>query len=147
TLQIPVLVAIIIVGFLAGALVATQVAWLRRLLTPRRELQEEVDGLAAQLFHDQRIHHTEAATGVLVLVCLLERRAVILADQLAYEKLGADALEEQCRDLTRSLRSGTTTDALCATIERLGARLAHALPRDDGDEDADELLNALVIID
>src|SRR5438105_1616418 len=42
------LLAVTIVGFVAGAFVGSRVLWLRRLFTPRVQMQEEVYGRARQ---------------------------------------------------------------------------------------------------
>ena len=94
---LPALVPVMIAGFLVGAIVATRVGWLRRLFTPRGQMIEETNAAAAQLFHDSRIHHTAAASGVLVYLSLFERRAVILADRAAFDALGQTRIDELCR--------------------------------------------------
>jgi uncharacterized membrane protein len=71
--------------------------------------------------------------------------AAIIGDQTVIEKLGLPAIEELCGELTRSLKSGNMTAAICSTVKSAGERLASVLPREGGD--VNELPNALVLID
>ncbi len=143
-LPLPALVAIVIGGFIGGALLAARVAWLRRLFVPRGEMVSEVLDRASQVFHDRRVHHTAGSGGVLVYLSLFERRAVVLADQKAFEALGRDSVDEIFRKLAADLRRLGATAALCAAIERLGDLLSVKLPRAPGDRN--ELADALVTI-
>jgi len=139
------LVAAVVVGFLAGATLATYVGWLRRLFTPRRQMRDEVAARAREVFFDGRVHHTAGATGVMMYISLYERMATILADQAVMEKLGADALEELRRDLLMRLGRSGPTEALCSVIEAAGERLGPVLPR--AADDVNELPDGLVTID
>ena len=143
-LPLYVLVLIMLAGFVLGAYAATRVAWLRRLFAGRRHRESAVDGRAAQLFFDQRIHHAPTESGVLVYISLFERRAAILADRTAFPVLGQERLDEMCAWLTGDLKRGDVTGSLCAMIERLGAILADDLPRGEGDQN--ELADALITI-
>ncbi len=146
TVPLPVLVLILIGGFVVGAIVASRVGWLRRLFVSRLQMATEVAERAAAIFHDSRVHHTGGEAGVLVYLSLFEQGAVILADRAAFEALGQETLDAICRELTAELRGGgDVTASLCATIRRLGDALAPKLPRRGNDRN--ELADALVTID
>lgn len=147
TMQLPLLVIILLAGFLIGAIAATRIAWLRRFFTPRAMRRAEVMNRAQELFFDQRIHHTEAETGVLVFISLFERRAVVLADKAVLDALGPQTIETRCAELVRQLREGELVAGLCHTIERLGERLAETLPRELDADDDNELSDALILVD
>mgnify|MGYP006921596764 CR=1 FL=1 len=142
---LPIVLGIVIGGWLLGIVVANQVGWLRRLFTPRKELREEVQQAARRSFFDSRVHHTAGSTGVLVYVSLFEHVAVILADQQVTEKLGQEKLDEFCKEMTGALKQRKYTDAFCRTIEKVGAALGEVLPREA--DDKNELEDALVVID
>ncbi len=137
-----VMVLLLIAGFAGGAFLAGRFPRLARPFVPAGQMTIEVAERAAQLFFDQRVRHTDAATGVLVYLSLFERRAVILADDQAFEALGQDILDQECRQLTADARRGDLTGALCAAIGRLGDLLARKLPRGAGDRN--ELADVLV---
>lgn len=139
------LVASMVVAFLVGGTLGSQISWLRRLFTPLDQMKDEVAARARQTFFDRRVHHTSSASGLLVYVSLFEHRAAILADQVVLEKLGQDKLDALCQQLTEGLHQGHPTQAICAVIESAGQQLAQVLPRTDGT--ANELPDALVLID
>ena len=55
--------------------------------------------------------------------------AAIVADEVAFERLGSQALDDLCHQLTGQLRQGHHTAAVQATITAAGHRLAAVLPR------------------
>lgn len=140
-----VLVMVSVLGFIVGAIVASRVAWLRRLFTPVRQMRDEVARRASAAFFDRRAHHTAGATGVLLFVSLYERQAVVLADQAIVDKLGPNALQDVCNTLTASLHHSHPTDALCQAIAAVGEKLGPVLPR--AADDVNELSDALVTLD
>ncbi len=143
--QLIVLLAALVFGFVVGAAVGSRVGWLRRLFTHRAEMHEEVFGRARQIFFDNRVHHTESSTGVLVYLSLYERVAAIVADQAVLDSLGQQTLDELCLDFVQRLRAANPTDAFCQVIAELGERLGAVLPC--ADDDKNELSDALVLLD
>jgi len=145
TWELPIYLLAVLLGFLVGTVKANYVAPLRQLFTPRVQMREEVEGRARQLFVDQRIHHTQGATGLLIYLSLYEHMASVIADATVTEKLGQEALDALCEELTAGLRSGKPAEALCQTIRGAGARLSAVLPREGGT--VNELPDALVMLD
>lgn len=137
--------ASILIAFIVGAVVGSRVGWLRRLFTPHKQMMEEVSSRAKAIFFDKRIHHTSSATGLLIYVSLFEHVAVVLGDQTVLEKLGQEAIDRLCQQLTQGLRQGNATEAICNVIEEAGRLLAGPLPRGQGD--SNELQNSLILID
>jgi putative membrane protein len=137
---------IVIGGFIAGAFIAANVGWVRRLFTFRSEMNAEVNVRARQVFFDYRVRRTVQRGGVLLYVSLFERTAVVLADDVATEKLGEGAVQALCTQLTERLHGGSNVaDAICETIRAAGEKLAAVLPRQPGD--VNELPDVLVTID
>jgi putative membrane protein len=139
------MVIVAVAGFVVGAAVASRVAWLRLLFTPRRQMREEVSARARAVFFDRRVHRTAGGTGLLVYVSLYERMAAVLADQSVVDKLGQAAIDELCIALTGRLRDMHPADAICQTIGVAGGKLAPVLPCTQGD--INELPDALVVLD
>ncbi|MCF6283635.1 MAG: hypothetical protein L3K26_00365 [Candidatus Hydrogenedentes bacterium] len=137
-------IAALVGGFILGATIASRVGWLRRLFTPQREMTEEVERRAREAFFDQRIHHTEGATGVLIYVSLYERKVCLLTDDAVQKVLPEGEIKRLCDALTAKLGS-TAADGLVECITVLGDKLTDPLPR--ADDDVDELDNAVVLID
>ena len=145
SLELPAFIVAVVIGFVVGAALGTRVGWLRRLFTPRSQMRDEVEAKARGLFFDNRVHHTVGGTGILIYVSLFEHMASVIADETVVGKLGQDALDEFCRQLTDGLRAGEPSDAICAVITLAGERLASVFPR--AEDDVNELPNALVTID
>ncbi len=142
-------IAMLIVGiaaaFILGAVIGSKVGWLRRLFTSRREMSDDVNRRAREVFFDTRIHHTADATGLLLYVSLFEHMAAVIADQEVLEKLGQGALDELCAQLTKGLHAGHPTEAFCGALASAGQRLSAVLPR--AEDDVNELADALVVLD
>ena len=145
--ELLILAATVVVAFVLGAVAGSQIGWLRRLFTPRKQMSEEVAARARRAFFDKRVHHTNGATGLLIYVSAFEHIAVVLGDQeiLDNPDLGQPLLDRLCQQLTDGLRQGNPTDAICAVIAKAGQELSGPLPRDEGD--VNELQDALVLID
>jgi len=140
------IVLIVLGGFIAGAMIAAHVAWIRRFFTPRAEMEAEVNVRARQVFFDFRVRRTKDRGGVLLFVSLFERIAVVLADDVAAEKLGAGAIEQLCNRLTEHLRGGANVaQAMSETVRSAGEQLAPVLPRQA--DDVNELPDTLITID
>lgn len=135
----------VIVAFIVGALLGSRIGWLRRLFTPRRQMQEEVAARARECFFDSRVHHTADATGILFYVSLFERMAIVLGDQQVLEKMGQTFLDKLCNQLTSELHQGDTAKAISIVIMQAGNELSEPLPRDEND--INELEDTLILID
>ncbi len=144
--EFPIYLAAIVLGFVVGALVSTYSGAFRGLFTPSNQMREEVNATASRIFYDQRIHHTRAATGLLIYVSLFEHMATIIADQRVMDALGQQALDEMCEKLVAGIKTGDAATAYCETIADAANRLKDALPRTDT-PGADRLPNALIVID
>ena len=135
----------VIIGFLLGAVIGTRVAWLRRLFTPARQMSDEVQQAARRVFFDNRVHHTQGSSGLLIYLSLYERVSVVIADQRILELLGQTALDELCRNLIEKLHQNPPTEALCQTIQAAGEKLKEVMPRLPSD--INELPDSLITID
>jgi len=141
----------LVAGFFVGAVIADRIAWLRRLFTPAQQMADAVDAASRGVFFDQRVHHTEGATGVLIYVSLFERRAAVIADAQVIDALRQEGetddsvLGALCGQVTERLKSGDLSTALAATITDIAQRIQSALPRSD--QDVNELPDALITID
>ena len=144
-LQFAIYAAATIGGFMLGSALAMLLPPVRRALTPRSQMRDEVLARASQVFFDHRVHHTDSQAGLLIYLSLYERMAAVLADERVLEKLGQPALDELCDRLTAELRAADPTAALCNTIRDAGQRLASVLPAQE--TNPNEIADALVTID
>ncbi len=134
-----------VIAFILGAVAGSRIGWLRRLFTPRQQMQDEVAARAREIFFDKRVHHTAGGTGILIYISLFEHTAVALADQAVIDKLGQPFFDQLCQKLTAGLHAGEATTAICSTIQEIGEQAATPLPR--AEDDQNELQDLLVLID
>ena len=139
------MVIAVLVSFMAGAIAASRLGWLRRLFTPRKQMLDEVSARAREVFFDQRVHHTSGASGVLIYVSLFEHMAVVLGDQMVLERFGQESLDQLCQQLTQGLHRGGSADTICSVIAATGKQFAEGMPRTQ--EDVNELQDTLILID
>jgi putative membrane protein len=88
---------------------------------------------AFQEFHRNALHKTEAATGVLLFVSLLERRVIVLADEGIDAKVDAGFWADTDDLVLEGIRRGSLRDGLVAGIRRVGEELATDFPWTEGD--------------
>ena len=114
-----------------------------RLLTPRPDQMRQVDLRAQVEFYELGLSQTEARTGVLLLVSLMEHRAVVLADHGISQKLD-DAIWQEVVDLMiEGVKGGDLARGMCEAIDRCGELLAAHFPIAEGD--ANELRDHLIV--
>lgn len=104
---------------------------------------EMAEEQAVQEFHAQALHRTEAATGVLLFVSLLERRVVVLADHGIAAVVPEETWDEVDRAVLDGVRAGSLRRGLEAAVRRTGDILAEHFPWREGDRD--ELPNHVVV--
>lgn len=143
--QLAVYIVSMLAAFVLGAFIGSRAGSLRRLFTPRQEIQDQVLQRAQAVFFDKRVHHTESASGVLVYISLAEHQAAILADRTVLEAVGQDTIDGWRSELVTALKQSGVSEAICHVIQQIGERLAAALPRQS--DDVNELSDALIVLD
>lgn len=111
---------------LLGALLAVSMPPLARRLAGSARLQGEVEQYASVLFRERELFKTRERTGVLLLISLFERRAVVLPDTGLAERLGAAALAPVLAAMAPPLRRGARGEAVLAGLAALEAALLAA---------------------
>lgn len=106
---------------------------LKRLLIAPAEYDAEVREKALVTFVEHGLYRTREGTGILILICLFERRVFVLADQGINDKVAPHTWDEVVATVTTGIHEGRACDALCRAIERCGDLLAHDFPRRDDD--------------
>lgn len=122
----------------------SRLAWIQRLLVPRRDQIFQADERALLEFYTAGMTGTKGRTGVLIFISLMERHAVVLADHAISERLPKETWEQICQQMVESIKKGKTADGLIAAIERSGELLAQNFPHGPG-ENVNELSNVLIL--
>ncbi|MDX1501600.1 MAG: hypothetical protein R3325_04490 [Thermoanaerobaculia bacterium] len=127
-----------LIGAAAGYLAARVADPVRRLLVPGELLERRARRRAAEAFVEEQVFDTVDRTGVLILVALLERRAVVLADRGLAERVGEESWQQVTAELAEGMRRGRPGPALAEAVRRCGRLAAEAGLR-RRDDDANEL--------
>lgn len=144
-LGLPVVIGIVIGGFIVGTALATRFPALRLPLIARREMIEEVDRRAHETFQRQRLSNTANSAAVLIYVSLYEHVVKVVSDEGVAVHLSSDSLEEICALVADGLKHGRPADGLSQAVIRAGELLASNLPAEPGD--VNEIANRLILID
>lgn len=120
---------------LVGFGLARRLPGLKRLFIAEGRATAVAEEQAFQEFYANGLHRTEAATGVLLFVTLLEHRVVVMADEGINERVEDGfwiATDDAIRD---GIRRGSLRDGLIEGVRRAGDRLAEHFPWTTGDRD------------
>lgn len=117
--------------------------WVQRLLVPRDDQSFQVDERALLEFYETGIVNTKARTGILLFLSLMERKAVVLADEAIAKKLPPETWQNICQEMVAGIKRGETASGLIRAIETCGDILAQHFPPDQANPN--ELKDHLVI--
>ncbi len=121
----------------------SRLLWIQRLLVPQSDQIFQVEARALLEFYQSKTNQTKDHTGVLIFISLMERKAVILADEGIAQKLPAETWGEICQNLVKSIGHGRPSDGLIQSIQRSGELLArHFAPKSNTEN---ELSNQLIL--
>lgn len=135
-----------LVDWFVAAAVAIGIARLdtvQRLLTPRFDQICQVDLRAQVEFYELGLDKTAGRTGVLLLVSLMERRAVVLGDKAIAERLDQAIWQEVVDLMIAGVKRRDLAGGWCKAIERCGDLLGAKFPIEA--KDVNELRNRLNI--
>lgn len=119
--------------------------WIQKVFVPERDEVEQVHQRAHLEFYTNRIHRTESGTGVLIFVSVMEKKAVILADEAISQKLPKETWETLLGQLGEKLHQGDWAEGFVQAIESCGASLKTHFPITSASQN--ELKNHLVVKD
>ena len=105
----------------------------KRLFILEKRATAVAEEQAFQEFYAHRLHKTDAATGVLVFVSLLEHRVVLLADEGIDAKVDAKFWADTDDAILDGILRGSLRDGLVDGIARAGDCLSQYFPWKEGD--------------
>ena len=132
---------------LAGglALGVSRLDAVQRLLTPRSDQMRQVDLRAQIEFYELEMSQTQDRTGILLLVSLMEHRAVVLADRSIAEQLDPGIWQELIDLMIEGVKRDDLATGLSQAIGRCGELLSPHFPV--AADDLNELRDHLVVKD
>ncbi|MCB0349282.1 MAG: hypothetical protein KDD37_10640 [Bdellovibrionales bacterium] len=119
--------------------------WIRRVLTNASDQISQVEMRAEVEFFEAGINQTRDATGVLLFISVLERRAVVLADKAIADKVPAETWDEICQILVSGCKDKEVERAFVEAISKCGDILKVHFPRKT--DDINELSDQFIIKD
>lgn len=115
----------------------------KRIFISERRADEMAAEQALQEFYDHGLHHTRAATGVLLFVSLLERRVIVLGDTGIDAKLDAEHWAATDAAVLEGIRAGSLKHGLTDGVRRCAEILAEHFPHEA--DDRDEVPNRVTV--
>lgn len=106
--------------------------WVQRLLTSNADEIEQVEKRAQLEFYLQRLQRTHRKSAVLIFVSVMERRAVILADEGLAKKLAPNVWAEVLDPMSQFLHKGQWSEGFKDAIRRSGELLKTHFPAENG---------------
>jgi putative membrane protein len=116
---------------------------LQRLFVPMTDQIFQVEMRAQLEFYLQGLNRTRARTGILLFVSLMERRAVVLADQAIAEKLPRETWDHVCHLILNGIKKGQTGEGFANAIRKCGEYLTQHFPATENNPN--ELSNQLIL--
>ena len=144
-INLPVIMGILIAGFLLGTVIATRFPVLRHPFISNQEMKEEVEKAAAEAFQKFRLRRTQSATGVLIYISLYERMVRVMGDDAINDKLDQKDWDDVCRIIQEGFKEKQVAKNFKIAILKCGSLLETHFAIQPGDKN--ELSNELKIID
>ncbi len=137
------LMLIIPVGFISGAWLASVIPALTLLFISKREMQEEVERRALEVFQKQRIRTTTDGTGVLIYISLFEHMVRVVGDDAINEKVTPQTWQEITQHIVKGMKENNPAEGLIKAIQESGVILQKHFPS-TGDQN--QLKNDLILL-
>ncbi len=128
-----------------GAALFARFDFVQRMLIPQFDEVLQVERRAQLEFYELDLSQTEGRTGVLLMVSLMEHRAVVLADRGISEKLDQEIWGEVVDLMIDGVKAKDLAGGMSRAISRCGELLATHFPVAEGD--VNELRDHLVMKD
>jgi putative membrane protein len=136
---------IVLFVWLPVSALLSKLHFVRRWLTPRADLEAQVEARAEIEFHRLGLTNTQDRVGVLIFVSLMERHAVVLGDRAINEKIPQTAWSELLADLIKGLHAGDPAKGFNDAISHAADLLRMNFPSKK--TNPNELCNKLIIKD
>jgi putative membrane protein len=139
-------IALMLVGFIVGRLAATQFPSIAMPLISKKEMAEEVERRAHEIFYREGVRSTKGATGVLIYISLFERMVRILPDEAIAKAVSPKQWDEICKTLVDAIKRKHPAEGLREAVSKSGQLLSQFFPLATG-RGVNELRNTIRIYD
>jgi putative membrane protein len=137
-----ILIVVVLVCFAAGLALAP-LTIVQRWLTPDWDMQEQVWRRAQSEWAAKKLQKTKERTGILIFVSVMERKAIVLADEGIAKHYPRETWQQVIDKLGEHLHRGEWVTGFEQAIQLCGEILAKHLPA--GDRNPNEITDQLII--
>ncbi len=109
-----------LVGAGAGFLIVALVPALERRLISEDDVERRVRLRAEAAFLEEEVFDTRERTGILILLAIFERRAVILADAGIHRAVEAGTWDRLVEELVEGVKTGRAAAAMTSVVAQCG---------------------------
>lgn len=127
-------VAIFLLLYFIFFMLIKHIPTIKRFFLLKNEIQREVEEHAVTSFFQEKLYKTKDENGILLFISVFERQVVILGDNGINERIAPDSWQNMVDRITSAIREKRQCDAICETIEQIGALLKDHFPIQDDDE-------------
>ena len=115
---------------------------LKRLFVSKAQMEEEVREAAVTAFFSEKLHKTKDENGILLFISVFERKVWILADAGINARIDRDRWQGLVELITKGIRDGRQSEALCQAIRQVGDILKEHFPLQP--DDINELRDLII---
>lgn len=102
--------------------------WIQKVFVSENDEMNQVHQRAQFEFYANKLHNTQDRTGILIFVSVMEKKAVILADEGISKKLPAETWNNILQELGKYLHDGKWSEGFVHAIEKCGDHLKTHFP-------------------
>lgn len=138
----------LLAAFIALSFFSLQFHSMIRMFLFKNDMVHSILDRAELEFSRQKIDSTKDQMGVLLFISVLERKALIYADEKISAKIKNEDWEIIIKDLMYKLKNNEWNEGLIKAIDQIGKKLELHFPHDKSKgENQNELSNELIILD
>jgi putative membrane protein len=133
---------LVLLGGLAGALLAHYILPVKRLLLNQAHLDQATKTRAENAFLEEEVFNTSQRTGIMIFVSFFEREVIVMADKGISKVVEQKEWDKMVRGIIESVRKGKIVDGLETAIKQCGDLLLEkgfVISPDDVNELNDDL--------
>lgn len=138
-------IGLLFLGCLVGGFVLSQFHSIQRWLIPAIDEETQVWNRAYSEWAVSHVRKTKARTGILLFVSVMEKKAVVLADEGIAKHYSQETWQKVIDILSQHLRKGEWTEGFERSIQLCGDILKTHLPADT--ENINEISDRIIIKD
>jgi len=98
-------------------------------------IEDNVLDHAAFVFEELGMHRTVDRSGVLIYICVADRKVAVIGDKGINERVPPNFWKDVLAVLQLHFAAGRRVEGLCEAVRMVGEKLVHFFPRSSNDRD------------